>query len=84
MSVSNSPPEVEITTSNKPRQSTNFSIEEDNIFISAWLNTSIDVVHGNEQKQETFHEKNLAILLPTQSICHYMYYCLPIKSMMND
>ena len=68
MFVSNSPPEVEITTSNKPRQSTNFSIEEDNIFISAWLNTSIDVVHGNEQKQETFHEKNLAILLPTQSI----------------
>ena len=57
MSVSNSPPEVEINTTNKPRRSTNFSVEEDNIFVSAWLNTSIDVVHGNEQKQETFHKK---------------------------
>ena len=35
MSVSNSPPEVEITTSNKLRWGTNFSVEEDNILISA-------------------------------------------------
>ena len=52
-----SSPEVEITTSNKPRRGTNFSVEEDNILVSTWLNTSIDVVHGNEQKQETFHKK---------------------------
>ena len=53
-----SSPEVEITTSNKPpRRGTNFSVEEDNILVSAWLNTSIDVVHGNELKQETFCEK---------------------------
>ena len=51
-------PEVEITTSNKlPKQYTSFSIEKDNILVSAWLNTSIDVVHGNELKQEKSCEK---------------------------
>ena len=50
-----SSPEVEITTSNKPsRRGTNFSVEEDNILVSASLNTSIDAVHGNELKQEIF------------------------------
>ena len=34
-----------------------FNVEEDNIHVSAWLNTSIDAVHGNELKQETFCEK---------------------------
>ncbi|XP_050286618.1 glutathione S-transferase T3-like isoform X2 [Quercus robur] len=53
-----SSPEVEITTSNKPpRRGTNFSVEEDNILVSGWLNTSIDAVHGNELKQERFWEK---------------------------
>ncbi|KAL4632618.1 hypothetical protein ACB092_04G064400, partial [Castanea dentata] len=48
----------EITTSNKPpRRGTNFSVEEDNILVSAWLNTSIDVVHGNKLKQDRFWEK---------------------------
>ena len=31
---------------------TNFNVEEDNIHVSAWLNTSIDAVHGNELKQK--------------------------------
>ncbi|CAL5412461.1 unnamed protein product [Camellia sinensis] len=30
------------------------SQEEDNLLISAWLNTSLDAVHGNEQKSKTF------------------------------
>ncbi|KAK9993279.1 hypothetical protein SO802_022982, partial [Lithocarpus litseifolius] len=34
MFVSNSPPEVEITTSNKSRWGTNFSVKEDNILSS--------------------------------------------------
>ena len=50
-----SSPEVEITTSNEPpRRGTNFSVEEDNILVSASLNSSIDAVHGNELKQERF------------------------------
>ncbi|XP_028117196.1 glutathione S-transferase T3-like [Camellia sinensis] len=32
----------------------NFSKKEDNLLISAWLNTSLDAVHGNEQKSKTF------------------------------
>ena len=53
-----SSPEVEITTSTKPpRRGTNFSVDEDNILVSGWLNTSIDAVHGNELKQERFWAK---------------------------
>ena len=36
----------------KYNSNTNFNVEEDNIHVSAWLNTSIDVVHGNELKQK--------------------------------
>lgn len=32
----------------KKSRSGNFSKEEDNLLISAWLNTSLDAVHGNE------------------------------------
>ncbi|XP_075670194.1 uncharacterized protein LOC142639957 [Castanea sativa] len=53
-----SSPKVEITTSNKPlRRGTNFSVEEDNMLVSAWLNTSIDAMHGNELKKERFLAK---------------------------
>ncbi|CAL5324719.1 unnamed protein product [Camellia sinensis] len=38
----------------KKSRSGNFSKEEDNLLISAWLNTSLDAVHGNEQKSKTF------------------------------
>nr|POE64311.1 glutathione s-transferase t3 [Quercus suber] len=49
---------VEITASNKPlKRGTNFSVDEDNILVSAWLNTSIDPVHGNELKHERFWAK---------------------------
>ena len=50
--------EVEITNSNKlPKWGINFSVEEDHVLVSAWLNTSIDAVHGNELKQERFWGK---------------------------
>ncbi|KAI8540090.1 hypothetical protein RHMOL_Rhmol09G0234900 [Rhododendron molle] len=32
----------------------NFSIEEDNMLVSAWLNISLDAVQGNGQKHKTF------------------------------
>ena len=35
----------------------NFSVEEDVLLVSTWLNTSVDPVRGNEQKQETFTAK---------------------------
>ncbi|KAI7990310.1 Glutathione S-transferase T3 [Camellia lanceoleosa] len=38
----------------KKSRSGNFSKEEDNLLIPAWLNTSLDAVHGNEQKSKTF------------------------------
>ena len=51
-------PGVEITTSNKPpRRGTNFSVDEDNVLVLAWLVTSIDDVHGNKLKQERFWGK---------------------------
>ena len=47
--------EVEIANSNKLlRRGTNFSVKEDNVLVSAGLNTSIDAVHGNKLKQEIF------------------------------
>ena len=33
-----------------------FSIEEDCLLIGSWLNTSLDAVHGNEQKLGAFWE----------------------------
>ena len=48
MSVSNSTPKVEIVTINRTKQGSNFSVDEDNLLVSAWLNPSIDAVHGNE------------------------------------
>ncbi|KAL7236175.1 hypothetical protein ACSBR1_019438 [Camellia fascicularis] len=31
-----------------------FTIDEDNLIVSAWLNTSLDTVYGNEQKHKTY------------------------------
>ncbi len=51
-----SPPQVQILTS-KSRWRANFTVEEDKLLVSAWLNTSLDPVHGNEQKHEAFYER---------------------------
>ncbi|KAL4643838.1 hypothetical protein ACB092_02G121000 [Castanea dentata] len=57
MSVSDSPLEVENASSTKGKQGANFSVEEDQLLVSAWLNTSVDPVNSNEQTQATFCQK---------------------------
>ena len=34
-----------------------FSHEEDKLLVAAWLNTSVDPMHGNEQHKTTFYGK---------------------------
>ena len=50
MFVSNSSPKVETITTNKGIQGVNFSVDEDKLLVSAWLNTSLDPMLGNELK----------------------------------
>ena len=63
VSVSNSPPppppppQVENASSTKGKRGSNFSVEEDKLLVSAWLNTSVDAINCNEQTQNTFHQK---------------------------
>jgi len=57
MSVSDSPPQVENASSVKGKRGTNFSVEEDQLLVSAWLNTSVDVIHSNEQTKNIFCQK---------------------------
>ena len=57
MSVSNSPPQVENTSSTKGKRGSNFSVEEDQLLVSAWVNTSVDAIQSNEQTQNTFRQK---------------------------
>ena len=44
---------VEIVTPNPTKRGGNFSIDEDNLLVSAWLNTSVDAV----QRIEKFWKK---------------------------
>ena len=57
MSIEDSSPELEIVTPKIARQGGNFSVEEDILLFSAWLNSIVNPVHGNEQKHETFTTK---------------------------
>ena len=50
-------PEVEIVTSNPTKRGGNFSVDEDLLLISAWLNISMDAVHGTDQRVDKFWEK---------------------------
>ena len=54
MSVFDSPLEVENASSTKGKWGTNFSVEEDEFLVSAWLNISVDAIHSNEQTHNTF------------------------------
>ena len=54
MSVSDSPLEVENASSTKGKRGTNFSVEEDEVLVLAWLNTSVDAIQSNEQTHNTF------------------------------
>nr|XP_023929819.1 glutathione S-transferase T3-like [Quercus suber] len=55
MSSSDSTPEVE--SPKKTKWGVNFSVDEDKLLVSAWLNTSVDAIHSYERKQNTFREK---------------------------
>ena len=55
MSSSDSIPEVE--SSMKTKDGINFNVDEDKLLGSAWLNTSVNVIHSYERKQNTFHKK---------------------------
>ena len=57
MSVSDSPPQVENAFSKKAKWGSNFSEEEDQLLVSAWLNTRVDAIHSNEQTHNTFRQK---------------------------
>ena len=57
MPIQESLPEVEIVTSNPTKRDGNFSIDEDNLLVFAWLNISTDAVHGNDQRTEKFWKK---------------------------
>ena len=54
MSVSDSPLEVENASFTKGKRGTNFSVEEDEVLVLAWLNTSVDAIQSNEQTHNTF------------------------------
>jgi hypothetical protein len=41
----------------KPPRSQKFSVEEDLLIVSAWLNTSMDPIIGNQQKNNAYWEK---------------------------
>ncbi|CAL5340630.1 unnamed protein product [Camellia sinensis] len=45
------------SSSKKPQRGGNFTIAEDKLLVSAWLNISLDAVHGNEQKRSTYWKK---------------------------
>ncbi|KAI8523060.1 hypothetical protein RHMOL_Rhmol13G0045300 [Rhododendron molle] len=42
------------STSKKPQRGGNFTDEEDKLLVSAYLNISLDVVQGNDQKRKTY------------------------------
>ena len=44
----------------KGKQGSNFrlfSVEEDQLLVSTWLNISVDAIYSNEQTQNTFRQK---------------------------
>ena len=57
MLIQKSCPEVEIVTPNPTKCGGNFSVDEDNLLVSAWLNISMDAVQGTDQKVEKFWKK---------------------------
>ena len=57
MPIQESCSKVEIVTSNLTKHGGNFSVDEDNVLVSAWLNISMDAVQGTDQRIENFWEK---------------------------
>ena len=58
MLVQDSPLNDEVATSKKKTtHGIGFNPEEDKLLVAAWLNTSVNPVHGNEQHKTTFYGK---------------------------
>ena len=58
MLVQDSPLDDESATSKKKTtRGIGFSLEENKLLVAAWLNTSVDLVYGNEQHKTTFYGK---------------------------
>ena len=51
------------TFKKKSIRGVNFSAEEDKLLVAAWLNTSVDLVYGNEQHKTTFYGKHVVLHL---------------------
>lgn len=52
------PPQARMrSTAKKSQRGRNFSIEEDILLVTAWLNTDIDLIQGNDTKPKTFWER---------------------------
>nr|XP_023870492.1 glutathione S-transferase T3-like [Quercus suber] len=57
MPIQESCPKVEIVTPNPTKRGGNFSVDEDNLLVSAWLNTSVDAMQGTDQRIAKFWKK---------------------------
>nr|POE56929.1 glutathione s-transferase t3 [Quercus suber] len=57
MPIQESCPEVEIVTPNPTKRGGNFSVDEDKLLVSAWLNISMDAVEGTNQRLDKFWKK---------------------------
>lgn len=52
------PPQAKTrSTTKKSQRGRNFSVEEDILLVTAWLNTDIDLIQGNDKKPMTFWER---------------------------
>ena len=56
-----SPPEVE-SIAKKPQRGANFSIQEDNLLVSAFFNVNQHVVQSTNKKKRNLLEKNFRLL----------------------
>jgi len=57
MSIDHSQPQVVMARTKKQQQGTNFSIQEDKLLVSSWLNVGMDAVQGANQKHRIFWER---------------------------
>jgi hypothetical protein len=56
-SIDHSQPQVDVVHTRKLQRGNNFSIEEDKLLVSSWLNIGMDAVQGTDQKQHQFWER---------------------------
>jgi hypothetical protein len=50
MSVDHSQPQVDVVHTRRLQRGNNFSIKEDKLLVSSWLNVGMDAVQGTNQK----------------------------------